>query len=124
MWTFLLWNSAAFAAAIYCIAKAVIDLRARRYVGGRGSAERSGVSADADPNPRSEDRSARRRIMTANAQSPSFGAKQDCPKADIGSRCTSEPCLPALVCRDRSCAGLGVFRANAHDHWNVSALGR
>lgn len=31
MWTFLLWNIAALAAAIYCIAKAVIDLRARRY---------------------------------------------------------------------------------------------
>lgn len=31
MWTFLLWNIAALAAVIYCIAKAVIDLRARRY---------------------------------------------------------------------------------------------
>lgn len=34
MWTFILWNFAALAAAIYCIAKAVIDLRARRYVWG------------------------------------------------------------------------------------------
>jgi hypothetical protein len=31
MWTFFLWNIGALAAAIYCIAKAVIDLRARRY---------------------------------------------------------------------------------------------
>lgn len=34
MWTFFVWNVAALAAAIYCIAKAVIDLRARRYVWG------------------------------------------------------------------------------------------
>ncbi|OAN58404.1 hypothetical protein [Sphingomonas sp. TDK1] len=31
MWTFFLWNIGALAAAIYCIVKAVIDLRARRY---------------------------------------------------------------------------------------------
>jgi hypothetical protein len=31
MWTFFLWNIGALAAVIYCIAKAVIDLRARRY---------------------------------------------------------------------------------------------
>lgn len=31
MWTFTLWNFAALAAAIYCMGKAVIDLRARRY---------------------------------------------------------------------------------------------
>lgn len=31
MWTFFLWSFAALAAAIYCIAKAVIDLRGRRY---------------------------------------------------------------------------------------------
>lgn len=31
MWTFFLWSFAALAAAIYCIAKAVIDLRARKY---------------------------------------------------------------------------------------------
>ena len=31
MWTFFLWNFAALAAAIYCIAKAVIDLRVHRY---------------------------------------------------------------------------------------------
>lgn len=30
-WILFLWNFAAFAAAIYCIAKAVVDLRARRY---------------------------------------------------------------------------------------------
>lgn len=34
MWAFLLWNIAALAAAVYCVAKAVIDLRARRYVWG------------------------------------------------------------------------------------------
>ncbi|WP_230772353.1 hypothetical protein [Sphingomonas sp. Leaf4] len=34
MSTFFFWNVAALAAAIYCIAKAVIDLRARRYVWG------------------------------------------------------------------------------------------
>jgi hypothetical protein len=34
MWTFYLWNFAALAAAIYCIVKAVIDLRARRYAWG------------------------------------------------------------------------------------------
>ena len=34
MWTFFLWNFAALAAAIYCMAKAVIDLRARRYAWG------------------------------------------------------------------------------------------
>jgi len=32
MWTFIVWNLAALAAATYCIAKAVLDLRARRYV--------------------------------------------------------------------------------------------
>ena len=31
MWTFLLWKIAALAAGIYCLAKAVIDLCARRY---------------------------------------------------------------------------------------------
>ena len=31
MWTLFLWTFAALAAAIYCINKAVIDLRARRY---------------------------------------------------------------------------------------------
>ena len=31
MGTFLIWNLAALGAAIYCIAKAVIDLRARKY---------------------------------------------------------------------------------------------
>jgi hypothetical protein len=31
---FYLWNFAALGAAIYCIAKAVIDLRARRYAWG------------------------------------------------------------------------------------------
>jgi len=34
MWTFFLWNFAALGAAIYCITKAVIDLRARRYAWG------------------------------------------------------------------------------------------
>jgi len=34
MWTFLLWNIAALAAGIYCVAKAVIDLRGRRYAWG------------------------------------------------------------------------------------------
>lgn len=34
MWTFFLWNFAALAAAIYCITKAVIDLRGRRHVWG------------------------------------------------------------------------------------------
>jgi hypothetical protein len=34
MWTFLLWNVAALAAAVYCVLKAVSDLRARRYVWG------------------------------------------------------------------------------------------
>lgn len=34
MWSFLLWNVAALAAAIYCVIKAVSDLRARRYVWG------------------------------------------------------------------------------------------
>jgi len=34
VWAFLLWNIAALAAAVYCVAKAVIDLRARRYVWG------------------------------------------------------------------------------------------
>jgi hypothetical protein len=34
MWTFFLWNFAAFAAGIYCMAKAVIDLRTRKYVWG------------------------------------------------------------------------------------------
>jgi hypothetical protein len=31
MWTLLSWNIAALAASIYCMSKAVIDLRARRY---------------------------------------------------------------------------------------------
>ncbi|WP_242184974.1 hypothetical protein [Sphingomonas sp. CARO-RG-8B-R24-01] len=31
MWTFVVWNIAALAAAIYCLVKAVMDLRARRY---------------------------------------------------------------------------------------------
>jgi hypothetical protein len=31
MWTFSFWNFAALAAAIYCMAKAVVDFRARRY---------------------------------------------------------------------------------------------
>jgi len=31
MWTFFLWNFAALAAAIYCIARAISDLRARKY---------------------------------------------------------------------------------------------
>ncbi len=34
MTAFFLWTFAALAAAIYCLAKAVIDLRARRYVWG------------------------------------------------------------------------------------------
>jgi len=34
MWTLLLLSLAALAAAIYCITKAVIDLRAGRYVWG------------------------------------------------------------------------------------------
>ncbi|MEQ6333503.1 hypothetical protein [Sphingobium sp. MK2] len=34
MWSFTLWNFAALAAAIYCIAKAVIDLRTRGYMWG------------------------------------------------------------------------------------------
>ncbi len=34
MSTFVLWNFAALVAAIYCIAKAVIDLRASRYAWG------------------------------------------------------------------------------------------
>jgi hypothetical protein len=34
MWTFFLWNVAALVAAIYCTTKAVIDLRAGRYVWG------------------------------------------------------------------------------------------
>lgn len=32
MWILLLWSIAALTAAIYCIAKAVIDLRARRFM--------------------------------------------------------------------------------------------
>lgn len=31
---FYVWNFAALAAAIYCVVKAVIDLRARRYIWG------------------------------------------------------------------------------------------
>ncbi len=31
MWTFWLWDMAALAAAIYCLTKAVMDLRSRRY---------------------------------------------------------------------------------------------
>lgn len=34
MWTFFLWSIAALLAAIYCFTKAVIDLRAGRYVWG------------------------------------------------------------------------------------------
>ncbi|MBI0475910.1 hypothetical protein D9601_11160 [Sphingomonas sp. MA1305] len=34
MWTFFLWTFAAFAAAIYCLTKAVIDLRSRKYISG------------------------------------------------------------------------------------------
>lgn len=34
MSTFLLWSIAALAATVYCVAKAMIDLRARRYVWG------------------------------------------------------------------------------------------
>jgi hypothetical protein len=34
MWASILWPVAASAAAIYCIAKALIDLRARRYAWG------------------------------------------------------------------------------------------
>lgn len=34
MTAFFLWTFAALAAAIYCVMKAVIDLRARRYVWG------------------------------------------------------------------------------------------
>lgn len=34
MWTLPLWSFAALVAAIYCIAKAVIDLRSRRYAWG------------------------------------------------------------------------------------------
>lgn len=31
MWPLILWNIAALAAGIYCLTKAVIDLRAQRY---------------------------------------------------------------------------------------------
>ena len=31
MWTLLFWNMAALMAAIYCVTKAVIDLRGGRY---------------------------------------------------------------------------------------------
>jgi len=34
MWTFALWNIAALIAAIYCLIKAVLDLRSRRYAWG------------------------------------------------------------------------------------------
>ena len=34
MWTFFLWNFGALLAAVYCITKAVIDLRTRRYAWG------------------------------------------------------------------------------------------
>ena len=34
MWSFFFWTFAALAAAIYCLTKAVIDLRSRRYLSG------------------------------------------------------------------------------------------
>lgn len=34
MWTFVLWSLAALVAAIYCLTKAVIDIRRRKYVSG------------------------------------------------------------------------------------------
>jgi hypothetical protein len=34
MSTFIFWTFAALAAAIYCLTKAVIDLRSRKYVSG------------------------------------------------------------------------------------------
>ena len=34
MWIFFLWNIAALAAGIYCVTKAVMDLRLRRYTWG------------------------------------------------------------------------------------------
>ena len=34
MWSFLFWTIAALIAAIYCLTKAVIDLRGGRYVWG------------------------------------------------------------------------------------------
>lgn len=34
MWPLFMWNIAALVAAVYCVATAVINLRARRYVWG------------------------------------------------------------------------------------------
>ena len=66
----------------------------------------------------------RKAVGRLTPQSRFCWATPGCPEAVIGSLCTSEPYIPAFVCSDRRCAGLGIFRAHAHHYRNVSARGR